>query len=495
MKQQKKKNVKLKSYKYNLFNHDGVINKPLIITLIVVVALALLISLIWLIPSGGVSTGQAYHFDAEAETTSISENMGVRIGYSNYFADDDDLIWLDIYVRTGIRPINQIDFQLSYDNTKIEVDPVGCVADGSESGQCDFATPIPGFGTRTEPSGTDPWWAIFSTSPISTPTDGELLLMRIPFRVTGANQGESLAISIDHVQLRDSVLKESDGATPKVYPGDGNYYSASTNVLIVPTCIDGDEDGYGAEGTDLRACPQYGDESGTINGDCNDFESNVNPGKSESCNNVDDNCANGIDEGLTHNENSNLNGVCAGHKVCGEYDDGSGPRYDMWDSYLIDPSLALGQEVYYTSYLLPEELPQNQFNLYEAEETLCDFFDNDCDGEINEGLTGCSVGSSSLVGMPPGNVFLDYDYTTNIANDQKLDAYDQRMLSRMRAMMGDIDCGSSGQSPCEATWGTDNLIYLCKEGTYWINWINYDEITKYNPDGSDAIIEPVGICP
>ena len=47
-------------------------------------------------------------------------------------------------------------------------------------------------------------------------------------------------------------------------------------------------------------------------GDCNDSDEDINPGKAELCNGVDDNCAGGIDEGLSAPLNPNQNGACEG---------------------------------------------------------------------------------------------------------------------------------------------------------------------------------------
>ena len=60
---------------------------------------------------------------------------------------------------------------------------------------------------------------------------------------------------------------------------------------------DGDKDGYGLASATTQACSQP---SGYVSrsGDCNDASSTVNPGASESCNGVDDDCDGGVDEGV-----------------------------------------------------------------------------------------------------------------------------------------------------------------------------------------------------
>ncbi|WP_199589811.1 putative metal-binding motif-containing protein [Lujinxingia litoralis] len=53
-------------------------------------------------------------------------------------------------------------------------------------------------------------------------------------------------------------------------------------------CIDEDEDGYGAPGTDRRNCPNAQE-------DCDDTNPDINPGKAEVCDGIDNNCSGDTD--------------------------------------------------------------------------------------------------------------------------------------------------------------------------------------------------------
>lgn len=123
--------------------------------------------------------------------------------------------------------------------------------------------------------------------------------------------------------------------------GDG---CSSSCTIEVSTCTDNDLDGY-----DTCTTGDFGDD-GNSEIDCNDGAAVIHPGATEICNSVDDNCAGGIDEGLTAPLNANQDGVCSGSTqscIAGSW---------------VDNYLGI------TNYAANESL-------------LCsDTFDNDCDG-------------------------------------------------------------------------------------------------------------------
>ena len=60
--------------------------------------------------------------------------------------------------------------------------------------------------------------------------------------------------------------------------------------------MDVDQDGYGQSGADMCLSEPQGQYTASVGGDCNDFDPNINPGATEICNGIDDNCNSGIDE-------------------------------------------------------------------------------------------------------------------------------------------------------------------------------------------------------
>ena len=129
--------------------------------------------------------------------------------------------------------------------------------------------------------------------------------------------------------------------------------------------FDGDSDGYGA-GTPIHACEPPGSGHTTQGGDCDDNNPNVNPGVPEvSCNGIDDNCNNEVDEG------SNPITWWA------DWDgDGYGDPNNSTVS-CVQPGDFVDND---------DDCNDNAININPSATEICDGFDNNCDGNIDEGF-------------------------------------------------------------------------------------------------------------
>jgi hypothetical protein len=113
----------------------------------------------------------------------------------------------------------------------------------------------------------------------------------------------------------------ADDADPSIsVASQGTYYA------------DNDGDGYGT-GPVIHACIQPAN-TATVNGDCNDGNGAVNPGATEVCNSIDDDCDSQIDEsGLTASiSTSDPTTFCAeGNAILHASPTGAGFSYQWYD--------------------------------------------------------------------------------------------------------------------------------------------------------------------
>ena len=142
---------------------------------------------------------------------------------------------------------------------------------------------------------------------------------------------------------------------------DFKYYDTET----IPTCTDGDEDGYYLEAGGCSG------EIGFIgHGDCNDENSNINPGEEEICDDLDNDCdsetTDGIDESWFGNETNCGIGACSN---IGVFNCEAGVQLDT-----CAPGV-LGS---------PE---------------LCDGLDNDCDESTEDGIDESWFGNETTCGI------------------------------------------------------------------------------------------------
>jgi hypothetical protein len=123
--------------------------------------------------------------------------------------------------------------------------------------------------------------------------------------------------------------------------------------------MDGDSDGFGLSNASQCTCQPVGVYSAILSGDCNDTNSFINPGAEEICDNVDNNCLGGIDEGFPDSDGDGI-------KDCIDSDkDGDNDPFGS-DCDDNDPTV----------------------NKFAAEK--CDGKDNNCNGQIDEkNAVGC----------------------------------------------------------------------------------------------------------
>ena len=142
-------------------------------------------------------------------------------------------------------------------------------------------------------------------------------------------------------------------------------------------------------------------------GDCNDNNINVNPGASEVCNGIDDDCDGEIDEGVQNTYYQDYDG-------------------DTYGNPLVSTEACTAPSGYVSDNT---DCDDTDANVHPGATEVCNGIDDDCDGEIDEGLTtytyyrdsdGDTYGNPSVsteaCTAPPGYVSDNTDCDDNDAN-------------------------------------------------------------------------------
>lgn len=213
-----------------------------------------------------------------------------------------------------------------------------------------------------------------------------------------------------------SVNTDCDDVRADVNPGavevcnsrDDNCDGKSDNGVSIVYYQDADGDGYGISSSTVNACaPPAGYASKA--GDCNDNNGSVNPGVTESCNSLDDNCNGSTDEGVTSTFYKDVDADAHGSSASGTTQACTLPSgYARTNDDCNDADASIHAD---------------------ASET-CDGKDNNCDADIDEpfdtdhdGITTCA--STPDCNDTDANVFPGASESCNLKDDDCDSAIDE----------------------------------------------------------------------
>jgi len=171
---------------------------------------------------------------------------------------------------------------------------------------------------------------------------------------------------------------DCDDRDPAINPGaqescngiDDNCDGLVDEGVTTPFYTDVDGDGFGGPESQVDACDAPSPDYIPEGGDCNDLDATINPGMEEVCDGIDNNCAGGIDEGVT---------------VTFYWDADQ-------DGYGAPASATEACERPSQEYITQgEDCNDLDGAVNPAALEICDSIDNNCDGDIDEGWMGSDV--------------------------------------------------------------------------------------------------------
>ncbi len=186
--------------------------------------------------------------------------------------------------------------------------------------------------------------------------------------------------------------------------GAGTFYIDNVMEVTGPiVCVDGDSDGYNVTGF---TC-------GPV--DCNDADPSINPGATEVCDGIDNNCVGGIDEGLTTTYYADADSDLFGNPLVSQN------ACSMPSGYVADNN----------------DCDDTDAGVNPSATEVCNGIDDNCDGNIDEGDV-CGGGAGTLDGWAYRKMITIDQVSDNLVDFPVLIKLDDSDLLKAQADGDDI---------------------------------------------------------
>ncbi len=218
-----------------------------------------------------------------------------------------------------------------------------------------------------------------------------------------------------------------DDTSPPV-PSDSN-----PDTCDLRWYTDADADGFGVTDDSVLSCTQP-DFTSPLDGDCDDANADVHPAAEESCNGVDDDCDDEIDEGVAETFHEDQDGDGWGAEGSGS------DRCEAGDGWVDND----------------QDCDDTDEAIYPGAEELCNERDDDCDDEIDEdaGTTWYADGDYDGYGDPDVSTTACEQPDDHVADDSDCDDTSAGVHPGATDLCNatDDDCDGSVDEDVKAGW-------------------------------------------
>ncbi|QSQ26823.1 putative metal-binding motif-containing protein [Pyxidicoccus parkwayensis] len=269
---------------------------------------------------------------------------------------------------------------------------------------------------------------------------------------------------------------------------------------------DADGDTYGKQSDSVTGCtPPAGYVAPTSFFDCNDSDRTVNPGATEKCNDIDDNCMGGTDEPFTSGstrKGDSCSTPCTGIYVCNAAQDGTICNAPSPTNYYTDAdgdgdgATSATAQPYCPGQSVPPNLADRNTDCDDTDKynkgngiEVCDQRDNNCNAPADEDNV-CMGGDWKALTDP---AVMGRDWNTVAINKDSASGYPVWIAGANGALARRSGAGETFTSfDGECGFTTWNAAWVGNDGSVYLAG-NAGKLARYTGTACDQLVTLVGV--